>query len=89
MRKVYLCGISFQHELGETDKIGIYNTLEELKIGHPMWEECGVVELEVEEGKDPEEWRYSRWIVKQNLFGRGIDFSKTNSNLEAKKESDQ
>jgi hypothetical protein len=67
VKKYYLCGIAFQHELGETDDLSIFETLEDLKAKHKCWEECGIVELRVRKGKTPEEWYAHRWIEEQNL----------------------
>lgn len=67
MHKKYLCGIAFQHELGETSEINIYDSLEELKKGHICWEECGIVEIEIKDDKQPEDYSSSTWIVKQDL----------------------
>lgn len=69
MKKFYLCGIAFQHELGETREIDIYDSLEACKAGHKCWEECGIVELETEEF--PEDYTKRTWLVPQDLkWGR-------------------
>lgn len=65
MKKYYLCGVAFQHELGETDEIGIYDVLEELKRNHDCWDKCGIVEIE-SDGK-PEEYTSHVWLVEQDL----------------------
>lgn len=84
MKKYYLCGISFQHELGETDEIGIYDSIEELKSKHYCWEECGIVELNVENDNDPKDWKSFIWIVPQNLKWGNIK-----TDQEANRESDR
>ena len=65
--KKYLCGIAFQHELGETDEIDIYDTLEEMKSSHKCWHSCGIVEIEIEFESHPENYTYHTWVVKQNM----------------------
>jgi hypothetical protein len=74
--KRYVCGIVFQHELGYTNEVSVYETLEELKKEHPCFGKCGIVEIEVD---DPDFWKYTnfeegevkysshKWIVEQNL----------------------
>lgn len=42
----YMCKIAFDYELGGTD-VDIYHSLEGLRRGHPMADECGIVEVEV------------------------------------------
>lgn len=70
MSKLFLCGIAFQHELGETDEIDIYNSLEDCKKGHSCWKECGIVAIEVKDEKKPEKYSSSEWIVEQDLYWR-------------------
>lgn len=54
----YLCGITWQHELGQTD-IKIYPTVDSIKNQHGCSEHsCGIVEVEV---------KCKRWIVDQDL----------------------
>jgi hypothetical protein len=46
--KGYMCAIDWQHEIGNArDGNKVYPSLEALKEAHPMYEECGVVEVEV------------------------------------------
>ena len=65
--KKYMCGISFQHELGYTDEITIEDSLEELKEKHKCYSECGVVEIEIEFESHPENYTSHKWVVEQNL----------------------
>jgi hypothetical protein len=84
--KYYLCGIAFQSELGETDEIGIYSSLEELKSKHECWESCGIVEIE-SDGK-PEKYTSHVWVVPQDLkFNSKRDYLDpgTEEDLEPKK----
>ena len=67
LKKYYLCGIAFQTELGHTDEIDIFESVDALKAKHTCWEECGIVEIEVEEGKKPEQWFSRLWIHGQNF----------------------
>jgi hypothetical protein len=66
--KLYLCGVSFQHELGECSDIHFYDSLDELKQKSKCYAECGVVELDVDDKNDPETYNSFKWVVKQNLF---------------------
>lgn len=59
--KVYMCGIDWQHELGQA--LGgnrVYASVEDLKQNRTCWKECGIVEVEV---------KLSKWIENQNLYG--------------------
>lgn len=59
-RKVYLCGITWQHELDD-DVCGhhkVYSNLDSLKEDHPMWEECGIIEADLTNMK---------WIADQHI----------------------
>lgn len=44
--KVYMCGVDWQHEIGET-LTAVYSCVEDLKAKSPCWEQCGIVECEV------------------------------------------
>ena len=60
---VYLCGVDYQHEMDE----GLANyflDVEELMEAKPCWEECGIVELELDE--KGHEIRHT-WLVEQKL----------------------
>lgn len=44
----YMCAIAWQYEIGHAPKgQQIYPSVAALKEAHPMWEECGIVEVEV------------------------------------------
>ena len=64
--KKYLCGVTFEWELGETDDIGIYDTLEEVER-IKCAEECGIVEIEIEDESKPEKYTSHKWIKKQSF----------------------
>jgi hypothetical protein len=73
MTKKYLCGVSFEHELGETDEIGIYDSIEDLKKDGECWKECGIVEVDVEDGEEPKTTDPHRWVVEQNFnWGKNL-----------------
>lgn len=59
-RKVYACGVEWQHEFGDIACI-TYPSVESIKAQRGCWKECGIVELEVKEIK---------WISKQRLGKR-------------------
>ena len=52
-----MCGIAFQHELGETD-VKLYPTAKEMKKRHVGSEECGIAEVEI---------RFKRWVKKPTV----------------------
>lgn len=55
----YMCLIDYEHELGNaSDGNKVYPSIEALKRDHPMWKECGIVEVQV---------RGSRVVVNQAL----------------------
>ncbi len=44
----YMCAIDWEHEIGNaSDGNKVYPSVEALKKHHTMWEECGIVEVEV------------------------------------------
>lgn len=56
---LYLCGVDYQHELGECET-RVFASIEGLKNMQPCWKSCGIVEIKIKvEGV--------RWIKKQNL----------------------
>lgn len=92
--KKYLCGVTFQHELGETDDIGIYDSIDQLKEKSKCYVECGIVEIEFV--TKPENYTAHTWILEQNFDWNKIgpnDYVDPEKDLtkdqEAKKESDQ
>lgn len=58
--KAYICGIAWQHELDPDVRgcVKIYPNIESLKDEHPMWMDCGIVEIELSE---------VRWVTEQNI----------------------
>lgn len=55
--KSYVCGVAWQHELGQTD-VTLYPTEGSLNRAHNCTDSCGIVEVEV---------RLRRWVVEQDL----------------------
>lgn len=53
-----MCGIAFQHEVGQAYVVHSYSSVEELKAVEECWKECGIVEAEV---------TLVKWVKKQNL----------------------
>ena len=44
----YMCGVDFQHELGEVmDSTPIYASVESLKEQRKCWTTCGIVKVEI------------------------------------------
>jgi hypothetical protein len=44
----FMCAIDWQHEIGNAaDGNKVYPSVAALKKEHTMWEECGIVEVEV------------------------------------------
>ena len=65
MPKKYVCGITFSCELGHTEDVSVYDSLEELKRIHWYWKECGIVEIET----DGKAWEYTdhTWLEPMDL----------------------
>lgn len=59
IKKVYVCGVQWQHEVGECNDIIMYADIEVLKAKKTCWESCGIVELDVS---------LSKWVHPQDLF---------------------
>jgi hypothetical protein len=57
VKRAFVCGVAWQHELGETD-IKLHPSLESLWREHKCTDKCGVVEVEV---------RLVRWVKPQSL----------------------
>jgi len=56
--KVYVCGVDFQHEIGNaSDGNTIYPSVAALKAHAKCWKGCGIVELNL---------TLSKWVVEQN-----------------------
>jgi hypothetical protein len=58
-RKGYMCGVDFQHELGEVlDSTPVYASVKALKEQRKCWKTCGIVEVEV---------KITQWIEPQDF----------------------
>lgn len=62
--KVYVCGVDWQHEIGEASDVKMYASVADLKRSRTCWKSCGIVELEV---------KLSKWIEPQDLFRKEED----------------
>ena len=52
--KYYMCSITREWELGHTDCTNFIDTdLENFKEKHSCWEQCGIVEVETQDGCEP------------------------------------
>ncbi len=60
-KKIYVCGVDWQHEIGEASDVIMYPSVESLKKHRTCWEECGIVELEV---------KLTKWVEPQD-FSKG------------------
>jgi hypothetical protein len=64
MKKLYACGVDWQHEIGEASdlegKMPLYSSVEVLKKSRKCWQECGIVELEIS---------LKGWVEPQDLSG--------------------
>ena len=59
MKIGYMCGVDFQHELGEAhDPTPIYASIKALKQYRKCWVQCGIVKVEV---------KIKKWIVEQDF----------------------
>jgi hypothetical protein len=54
VRKVYVCGVDWRHEIGEAVNVNVYDSVESLKKRKTCWKNCGIVELEVRFSKQIE-----------------------------------
>jgi hypothetical protein len=58
-RTAYMCGVDFQHHLGEDSKATrTYASVECLKEARECWKQCGIVEVEV---------RVKAWVEPQDF----------------------
>lgn len=61
---LYLCGVDWQHELGEaSDGTKLYPNLESIKHYRKCWKECGVVKVNVT-------FEDVEWVEPQDLLGK-------------------
>jgi hypothetical protein len=58
-KKSYVCGVDWQHEIGECNDVKLFSSIKALKKARTCWEECGIVELEI---------KVKKWVEPQNLF---------------------
>lgn len=67
-RIAYICGVAWQHELGEPGMRGpachVYNSISEAVTHGKCSNECGLVEVEI---------HLKRWVKPQDLFRKGKD----------------
>jgi len=63
--KMYMCGVDYQCEL-ENDYVKIFVSPEELKKNKVCWEECGIVEVELD-------LTNVKWIEKQDFCRNKVD----------------
>jgi hypothetical protein len=63
-RKFYMCGVDYQHELGEC-KVVTYSTKKSLKNANTCWTQCGIVEITVDDSN-------VKWIEPQD-FNQGTE----------------
>lgn len=67
-KKVYVCGVDWQHEIGEEmakPDVVVYPSVESLKKHVSCWEECGIVELELKVIKWVEPQDFTKNIPKE------------------------
>lgn len=62
---LYICGVDWQHEVGEVlyieGKMPFYSSVSELKKSKPCWKTCGIVKIKL---------KLDSWIVEQALIGK-------------------
>ena len=62
--KLFMCGVDFQHELGECNT-EVFDSVARLKQHKPCWESCGIVEFDTD--------IYNvKWIAEQNLMKNSV-----------------
>lgn len=59
VRKIFVCGVDWQHEIGHASDVKMYASEDDLKRKRTCWESCGIVQLEV---------RIVKWTHPQDLF---------------------
>lgn len=64
-KKFYICGVDWQHELGET-LVRVYASECHLKKETTCWKECGIVEITVDESN-------AKWLHPQDFDGQKGD----------------
>lgn len=57
-KKVYTCGVNWQHEVGEC-KVDMHDSVKSLKRDRQCWKQCGIVELEI---------KLIKWVTPQKPF---------------------
>lgn len=57
MKTVYVCGVDWQHEIGET-QVTVFASVKSLKKSKDCTKTCGIVKLKVE---------LEEWVEAQNL----------------------
>lgn len=72
----YLCGVTFDWELPELKDPELYDSIDELKRVGDCWKQCGIVEIEYEDGKDPQEYHSHKWIEERKPFSSGLKDNK-------------
>ncbi len=70
-KKVYICSIDWEHELGEvTDHTKVYSSVEDLKRQHTCWKSCGITEVEVRFVREVEPQRLGEKLEQDGPLGR-------------------
>lgn len=65
--KKYMCGVTFQEELHCHDiRNYLYDSIEEVKK-RTCWEACGIIELDLDDVGNPEQYNSFKWLHPQNL----------------------
>jgi hypothetical protein len=59
VKKSYVCGVDWQHEIGECNDVKLFSSVKALKKARTCWAECGIVELELS---------VKKWVEPQDLF---------------------
>ena len=71
-KKVYCCGVDWQHEIGEAmdleGSMPLYSNVEELKAKRTCWDSCGIVELDL---------TLVKWVQPQDLARKFKNESET------------
>lgn len=63
----YLCGVDYQHELGEAaDGTPMYPSAESLKKYRKCWKKCGIVEVKLE-------IKEVTWVEKQDFSIKNLE----------------
>lgn len=91
MRKTYVCGVSYQHEMDHPEIVHFFDSVEDLKKSDTCWLQCGIVEISLnDKGKEiSHKWihdqDFSSWAKPKDLGDLKFDPKQTGESGPQKK----